>query len=86
MLVCHIPSNVDVISLTKLGERIRERRLALGWTQEDLAYHAGIDRSYIAGVERGKRNLSFSLLCQICRALKCHIAALTYDLPDIPDV
>ena len=37
--------------LHELGSRIRERRKALGLTQEDLAAKAGIDRSYIGGVE-----------------------------------
>jgi transcriptional regulator with XRE-family HTH domain len=38
-------------------------------TQEDLAHESEIDRSYIGGVERGERNLSFDKLCQIAAAL-----------------
>ncbi|MCG2585970.1 helix-turn-helix domain-containing protein [Massilia sp. TS11] len=56
-------------------------RKTKGWTQEDLASAASIDRSYIGGVERGERNLTFSVLCQICAALECDVAALTVDLP-----
>ncbi len=69
-------------SLSKLGQRIRERRKALGWTQEDLAAEAGIDRSYIGGVERGLRNLTFTVLCQLSSALQCDVAELTHDLPE----
>lgn len=64
-----------------LGERIREKRKSLGWTQEELADYAGIDRSYIGGVERGERNLTFKVLCEICRALGCDVAALAKGIP-----
>lgn len=67
--------------LQELGNRIRETRKALGWTQEDLADNAGIDRSYIGSVERGERNLTFKVLYQICEALGCDIAALTSGIP-----
>lgn len=58
-------------------------RKALGWTQEQLADNAGIDRSYIGGVERGERNLTFTVLCQICVAMKCDVAALTSSVPSL---
>ncbi len=70
--------------LKTLGERIRAARKGLGWTQEDLAEFSNLDRSYIGGVERGERNLTFSVLCQICTAMKCDVAALTVGLPPIP--
>ena len=67
--------------LEVLGSRIRAKRKLLGWSQEDLADYAGIDRSYIGGVERGERNLTFRVLCQICTALECDVATLTNNLP-----
>ncbi len=70
--------------LKKLGTRIREKRKTMGWTQEDLASSAQIDRSYIGGVERGERNLTFSILCRICTALRCDVAELTAALPELP--
>lgn len=70
--------------LQELGNRIREKRKALGWTQEDLADNAGIDRSYIGGVERGERNLTFNVLCQISEALRCDVATLTKGIPERP--
>jgi transcriptional regulator with XRE-family HTH domain len=69
--------------LKELGDRIREKRKALGWTQEELAAKADIDRSYIGGVERGERNLTFSVLCQISKALGCHVSTLTRGIPDL---
>ena len=68
-------------SLTELGKRIREKRKALGWTQEMLADKAGIDRSYIGGVERGERNLTFTMLCEVCKAFGCDVAMLTKNIP-----
>lgn len=70
--------------LEELGNRIREKRKARGWTQEELAAKADIDRSYIGGVERGERNLTFTMLCEICSALGHDVAALTKDLPELP--
>lgn len=67
--------------LTILGNRIREKRKSLGLTQEELAAIAEIDRSYIGGVERGERNVTFTMLGGICVALQCDIAALTHELP-----
>lgn len=72
--------NQDLLKL--LGQRIRERRKALGMTQEDLAAQANIDRSYIGGVERGTRNLTFTVLCQICEALDCDVAQITTNIPE----
>ena len=68
--------------LEELGNRIREKRKALGWTQEELAHKADIDRSYIGGVERGERNLTFTVLCEISSALRCDVATLTKGLPE----
>lgn len=37
-----------------ISKYIRERREALGWSQERLAYQLGIDRSYVGKLERGE--------------------------------
>lgn len=73
-----------IIPLKILGERIRDIRKSKSLTQEALAYESNIDRSYIGGVERGERNLSFDKLCQIAKALGCDVAALTKNLPEEP--
>lgn len=70
--------------LIQLGQRLRIRRKAMGWTQEELADRADIDRSYAGGVERGERNLTFTVLCQLCEALDCDVAALTHNIPAAP--
>ena len=75
---------MDKAALKTLGQRIRQKRKSLDLTQEDLADKADIDRSYIGGVERGERNLTFTVLCQICAALGCDVAELTEGIPDMP--
>lgn len=73
---------MESADLVTLGNRIRTRRKTLGLTQEELAAKADIDRSYIGGVERGERNVTFIMLCGICAALQCDVATLTHGLPD----
>lgn len=73
--------SMDSALLQMLGQRIRDRRGELGWTQEHLADVAEVDRSYIGGVERGERNVTFTMLCRICAALDCDVSTLTRGLP-----
>ena len=67
--------------LSRFGRRIRRARLLLGFTQKDFAAKCDLDPSYLGGIERGERNLTFSILCMICNGLDCDIAALTKDIP-----
>lgn len=55
--------------LESIGRRIRELRNSQGYSQEKLALKAEIDRTYLAGVEMGKRNLSIKSLEKILNAL-----------------
>jgi transcriptional regulator with XRE-family HTH domain len=71
-------------SLRKLGNRIRTLRKARGWSQEEFAFQANIARSYIGGVERGERNLSFINIARIAGALDISIAVLCQSVPSIP--
>lgn len=63
----------------QLGQRIQQARRAKGWTQEDLAHHAGLDFSYLNQLENGKRNPSLSTLYKIATALEVPLKGL---LPD----
>lgn len=53
----------------KVGLRIKELRVKQKISQEKLALKADIDRTYLAGVEQGKRNLSIRSLEKIIKAL-----------------
>lgn len=52
-----------------IGHRIRDLRSGLGLSQEKLALKSDLDRTYLAGVENGKRNLSIRSLEKIVNAL-----------------
>ena len=53
----------------KVGARIKELRNGQGISQEKLALKAEIDRTYLAGVEQGRRNPSLKSLVKIVSAL-----------------
>ncbi len=53
----------------RVGQRIRALRSEMGLSQEKLALRADLDRTYLAGVENGKRNLSIKSLEKIVIAL-----------------
>jgi transcriptional regulator with XRE-family HTH domain len=67
--------------LHELGKRIRAQRKSIGLTQEALALVADVDRSYYGAVERGERNVTFTVLCRLCVALRCDVSKLTDGLP-----
>lgn len=53
----------------KIGSRIKELRDIKEMSQKDLAYASDLDRSYIASVENGKRNISIINIEKISSAL-----------------
>jgi len=55
----------------KFGERLRERREAIGLSQEGLAARAGLHRTYIGSIERGERNISLRNIFLLAKALHC---------------
>ncbi len=63
-----------------VGNRIRELRSNAGLSQEKLALAADLDRTYIASVENGKRNISIINLEKIIKALGCTFAVFFQDL------
>ena len=52
-----------------IGHRIRKLRIEQELSQEKLALKADIDRTYLAGAEQGKRNISVKSLNKIIKAL-----------------
>jgi len=54
----------------KVGKRIKQIRNEKGLSQEKLALKAELDRTYLAGVEQGKRNPSLKSLEKIVCALE----------------
>jgi len=60
----------------KVGSRIREIRDQAGISQKDLAFKSELDRSYIASVENGQRNISIVNLEKISKALDLTLSEL----------
>ena len=55
---------------TGLGERIRNRRIELGWSQEELAHNMGFkSKSTICKIERGEDNLTTTAVRKYAEAL-----------------
>jgi len=56
-------------TLVRLGENLRKVREERGWSQEELAFKAGVHRTYVGGVERGEYNVTILTLRRFTRAL-----------------
>jgi len=52
------------------AHNLRAIRTKQGISQEDLGFKAGLDRTYISGIERGIRNPSLKNIEKIIKALK----------------
>ena len=59
-----------------VGKNVRRLRTQRGMTQEQLAFEAEIDLTYVGGIERGRRNPSLVVLAKIANALGVHSAQL----------
>lgn len=57
----------------QFGKRLRKLREDRDLSQETLAYEAGLDRTYISSVERGKRNISIENIEKLAKALDIKI-------------
>ncbi|WP_082517559.1 helix-turn-helix domain-containing protein [Variovorax sp. Root318D1] len=60
----------------QFGLRVRELRLARGWSQEELGARCGIDRTYVSGVERGVRNPTLTVVAAIAVGLETPLREL----------
>jgi transcriptional regulator with XRE-family HTH domain len=58
------------------GFAVKDRREALGLTQEEFAEHAGIHRTYLSDIERGTRNVSLINIERLASALSLKISEL----------
>ena len=62
--------------LRAIGLRVRRLREAKRWTQETLAEHASLDRSYVAAIETGLRNPSVKAMAKIARGFDTTLSDL----------
>lgn len=68
----------DVVQV--VGSSIRRLRLERGFTQEEFAQHARLDRSFYGRVERGTQNVALRTLCVIAAALDLHPSELLLEV------
>ncbi len=60
----------------RFGQRVRQLRQAKGLSQEAFATKCGLDRTYISGIERGRRNVSLRNIEVITEALGVSLSEL----------
>lgn len=64
---------------TKLGNRIRQLREEQNLSQRKFALMIGMDRTYLIGVEKGRRNISVDNLAAIAQGLGIPLSELFVD-------
>lgn len=52
-----------------LGRNVRKLREAQGWSQEDYADRAGIHRTYVSDIERGRPNPTITVVAKLAKPL-----------------
>jgi transcriptional regulator with XRE-family HTH domain len=62
--------------LVRFGQRLRRVRTTKGVSQEKLAELAGLHRTYVSSVERGRCNISLVNIDRLAGALKVPLAKL----------
>jgi transcriptional regulator with XRE-family HTH domain len=62
--------------LLAIGNSVLSRRTQAGLSQVELAQRVGIDRSFLSGIERGKRNPTIVTLTRLAAALDTSAAEL----------
>jgi len=67
----------DAITVTKrLGKRVRTLRVKRKWSQEELAHHSGLARSFTGAIERGEKDLRLSTLTKLANTFHIPIRDL----------
>ena len=61
---------------TRLGRNVRKLREARGWSQEDYADRAGIHRTYVSDIERGRRNPTITVVEKLAGPLEVEAGEL----------
>lgn len=63
-----------------IGQRIRQRRLELGYSQDVASEKAGLHPTYIGQLERGEKNATMESIEKICIALELPMEELFYQI------
>lgn len=60
----------------RFGKAVKERRAALGISQEELAMRIGADQAYVSRMEAGRMNVTIETLQQIAEVLTVDVIEL----------
>lgn len=60
----------------RLATNMKRLRKERGWSQEALADEAGLDRTYISGIERQVKNPTVTVVERVAKALACRLGDL----------
>jgi transcriptional regulator with XRE-family HTH domain len=60
----------------QFGLKIKHLRTQKGWSQETLAHKADIDRTYVPGIEAGRRNVSIVIIQKLANAFDIEVTEL----------
>lgn len=74
-----------IINYKLLGNRLREERKKLRYTQEEVAELIDVTPAFIGHIERGERGLSFETLINICTLLGVTIDYVLADVLPLKD-
>jgi len=69
-------STADLALVSLIGERVRARRHARGWTLDELAERSGVSRRMLVNVEQGVTNASIATLLRLSEALGIGLPSL----------
>jgi transcriptional regulator with XRE-family HTH domain len=69
-----MPLGTDV--RVRFGRRLQALRRTRGFSQEELAFRAGLHRTYVSSAERGQRNVSLVNIERLAKALEVDICDL----------
>lgn len=67
---------MDTNILSRFGQKVRQKRLSLGISQEELAERAGVHRTYVGMIERGEKNITLRNIVKFAKALELPIQDL----------
>lgn len=72
----------------QVGINVRKARVRKGMSQDEATFNAGLDRTYVGNLERGKVNATIESLAGLASALDVAVKDFFDELPDgaeLPD-
>ena len=70
---------MDAVKI-RFGQKVKSLRIMKGFSQEKFAELTDLDRTYIPGIETGRRNVSLIVIAKIAKAFNVSIADLMKDI------